>query len=53
LNKPEELDQPHDQVDLRSDGAEIALPSREEIGSALKYLKNNMAASANSIVPSC
>jgi hypothetical protein len=42
--------QPLDQVDLRDDGVEIDLPSREEIESTLKYLKNNKAAGADSIV---
>jgi hypothetical protein len=46
LNKREERDQPPDQVDLRVD---IDLPSREEIESALKYLKNYKAAGADSI----
>jgi hypothetical protein len=41
--------QPPDQVDLRDDGIKIDLPSREEIESALKYLKNNKAAGADSI----
>jgi hypothetical protein len=34
---------------LRDDGADIDLPSREEIEGALKYLKNNKAAGADSI----
>jgi hypothetical protein len=46
LDKGEERDQPPDQVNLRDDGVEIDLPSREEIKSALKYLKNNKAAYA-------
>jgi hypothetical protein len=33
---------------LRDDGVDIFLPSREEIEGALKYLKNNKAASADS-----
>jgi hypothetical protein len=37
------------EVDLRDDGAEIDLPGREEIESALKYLKNNKAAGGDSI----
>jgi hypothetical protein len=41
LNEGEERDQPPDQVDLRDDGVDIDLPSREEIESALKYLKYN------------
>jgi hypothetical protein len=36
-------------VDLENDGVDIDLPSREEIGRALKYLKNNKAAGADSI----
>jgi endonuclease/exonuclease/phosphatase family metal-dependent hydrolase len=44
-----EQDQPPDLVDLRDDGVEIDLPSREEIEGALKYLKNNKAAGADSI----
>jgi hypothetical protein len=34
---------------LRDDGVEIDLPSREEIEGALKNLKNNKAAGADSI----
>jgi hypothetical protein len=34
---------------LRDDGVDIDLPSREEIERALKYLKNNKAAGADSI----
>jgi hypothetical protein len=34
---------------LRDDGVDIDLPRREEIEGALKYLKNNKAASADSI----
>jgi hypothetical protein len=48
LNEGEELDQ----VDLRDDGVielDIDLPSREKIESALKYLKNNKVAGADSI----
>jgi hypothetical protein len=36
-------------VDLRDDGVDIDLPSREEIEGALKYLKNNKVADADSI----
>jgi hypothetical protein len=43
--------QPPDQVNLRDDEIEIDLPSREEIESALKYLKNNKA--QNQLRPSC
>jgi hypothetical protein len=49
LNEGEKRDQPPDQIDLRDDGVVIDLPSREEIESALKYLKNNKAAGADSI----
>jgi hypothetical protein len=34
---------------LRDDEIDIDLPSREEIEGALKYLKNNKAAGADSI----
>jgi hypothetical protein len=34
---------------LRDDGVDIDLPSREEIEGALKHLKNNKAAGADSI----
>jgi hypothetical protein len=44
-----ESEQPTRPVDLRDDGVDIDLPSREEIERALKYLKNNMAAGADSI----
>jgi hypothetical protein len=46
----EHLDQPPDLVDLRDNEVEIDLPSSEENESALKYLKNNKAAGAVSIV---
>jgi hypothetical protein len=49
LNKGSESEQPTCPVDLRDDGVYIDLPSREEIEGALKYLKNNKAASADSI----
>jgi hypothetical protein len=49
LNEEEKRDQPHDQANLRDDGIGLDLPSRGEIESALKYLKNNKAASADSI----
>jgi hypothetical protein len=49
LKEREERDQPPDQVDLRDDGVDINMPSREEIESALKYLKNNKAAGVASI----
>jgi hypothetical protein len=41
-NKNQE--QPTSSVDLRDDGVDIDLPSREKIEGALKYLKNNKAA---------
>jgi hypothetical protein len=50
LNEGSESDQPTRPVDLRDDGVDIDLPSREEIEGALKYLKNNKAADADSIV---
>jgi hypothetical protein len=40
----EHLKQPTRPVDLRDDGVDIDLPSREEIEGALNYLKNNKAA---------
>jgi hypothetical protein len=43
------LEQPTRPVDLRDDGVDIHLPSREKIEGALKYLKNNKAAGADSI----
>jgi hypothetical protein len=49
LNEGSESEQPTRPVDLRDDGVDIDLPSREEIEGALKYLKNNKAAGANSI----
>jgi hypothetical protein len=44
LNKGSESEQPAGTVDLRDDGVDIDLPSREEIEGAVKYLKNNKAA---------
>jgi hypothetical protein len=44
LNEGSESEQPTRPVDLRDDGVDIDLPSREEIEGALKYLKNNKAA---------
>jgi hypothetical protein len=49
LNEGPESEQPPRPVDLRDDGVDIDLPSREEIEETLKYLKNNKAASADSI----
>jgi hypothetical protein len=49
LNEGSESKQPTRQVDLRDDGVDIDLPSREEIEGALKYLKNNKADGADSI----
>jgi hypothetical protein len=43
LNGREERDQLPEKVDLRDDGVAIDSPSREEIESKLKYLKNNKA----------
>jgi hypothetical protein len=48
LNEGSESEQPAP-VDLRDDRVYIDLPSREEIEGALKYLKNNNAAGADSI----
>jgi hypothetical protein len=44
LNESEQQTRP---VDLRDDGFDIDLPSGEEIEGALKYLKNNKAAGAD------
>jgi hypothetical protein len=49
LNEGSKSEQPIRAVDLRDDGVDIDLPSREEIEEALKYLKNNKAADADSI----
>jgi hypothetical protein len=49
LNEGSESEQPERPVDLRDDGVDIDLPSLEEIEGALKYLKNNKAAGADSI----
>jgi hypothetical protein len=49
LNKGSESEQPTRPVDLRDDGVDIDLLSCEEIERALKYLKNNKAAGADSI----
>jgi hypothetical protein len=49
LNEGSESEQPTRPVDLRDDGVDIDLPSREEIEGALRYLKNNKAAGADSI----
>jgi hypothetical protein len=49
LNEGSKSEQPTRPVNLRDDGADIDLPSREEIEGALKYLKNNKAAGADSI----
>jgi hypothetical protein len=47
LNEGSESEQPTRPVDLRDDGVDIDLPSREEIEGTLKYLKNNKAAGAD------
>jgi hypothetical protein len=44
-----ESEQPTRPVDLRYDGVDIDLPSRQEIEGALKYLKNNKKSDADSI----
>jgi hypothetical protein len=49
LNEGSESKQPTRPVDLRDDGVDFDLPSRKEIEWALKYLKNNKAAGADSI----
>jgi hypothetical protein len=49
LNEGPELEQPTRLVDLRDNGVDIDLLSREEIEGALKYLKNHKAAGADSI----
>jgi hypothetical protein len=49
LNKGSESEQPTRPADLRDDGVDIDLPSREEIEGALKYLKNNKAAGTDFI----
>jgi hypothetical protein len=49
LNKGSKSEQPTRPVDLRDDEVDIDSPSREEIEGALKYLKNNKAAGADSI----
>jgi hypothetical protein len=49
LNDGSKSEQPTRPVDLRDDGVDIDLPSREEIERALKYLKNNKADGTNSI----
>jgi hypothetical protein len=51
LNEGSELEQQTRPVDLRADGVEIDLLSREKIEGSLKYLKNNKAADADSIAP--
>jgi hypothetical protein len=49
LNEGSKSEQPTRPVNLRDDGVDIDLPSREEIEGALKYLKNNKAAGVDSI----
>jgi hypothetical protein len=49
LNEGSESEQPTRPVNLRDDGVDIYLPSHEEIEGALKYLKNQKAAEADSI----
>jgi hypothetical protein len=49
LNEGSEAEQPTRPVDLRDNGVDIDLPSREEIERALKPLKNNKAAGVDSI----
>jgi hypothetical protein len=49
LNEGSDSEQPTRPVDLKDDGVDIDLPSREEIEGALIYLKNNKAAGVDSI----
>jgi hypothetical protein len=54
LNEGSESKQPTRPVDLRDDGVDIDLPSREEIErAALKYLKSNNAAARILSQPNC
>jgi hypothetical protein len=46
LNEGFKSEQPKRSVDLRDDGVDIDLPSREELEGVLKYLKNNETACA-------
>jgi hypothetical protein len=48
LNEGSESEQPTHPVDLRDDRVHIDSSSRKEIEGALKYLKNNKAAGADS-----
>jgi hypothetical protein len=50
LNEGSKSEQPTLPVDLRDDGVDIDLPSREEISGALKYVKNNKAAGAVDLI---
>jgi hypothetical protein len=50
LNEGSKSKQPTRLVDLRDDGVDVDLPSREKTEGALKYLKNNKAAGADSIL---
>jgi hypothetical protein len=50
LNEGSESEQPTRPVEMRDDGVDIDLPSREELEGVLKYLKNNKAVGADSIV---
>jgi hypothetical protein len=49
LNEGSESEQPTRPVDLRDDGVDIDLLSREELKGAQKYLKKNKAVSADAI----
>jgi hypothetical protein len=53
LNEGSKSEQPTRPVDLRDDGVDIGLLSREKIEGALKYRKNNKAADADSIANRC
>jgi hypothetical protein len=49
LNEDSKSEQPTRPLDLRDDEVDIDLPSHEKIEGALQFLKNNKAASKNSI----
>jgi hypothetical protein len=53
ISEGSESEQPTRPVDLRDDGIDIDLPSREKIEGALKYLKNNKAAGADFTCDTC
>jgi hypothetical protein len=53
LNEGSESEQPTRPVDLRDDGVDIDLDSREEIEEALKYLKTTRQPALILSRPSC